>query len=342
MANKTRKNAVIFACDHNYIWPALLAANAISDHAKVKDFDIRIFSATHIPDQFSDFARPGIEAEVLSMDGFTVETGITDRYSMATFLRLFALEKIQDDYDRILYLDADIAVRHGDVDIFWTTDLGERPVAAVRDWFNWGKIKPVNQRYMNSLGISQDTGGYFNSGFLLVDAAKWRQENLSDQVRRFLVDQPELCRFHDQSALNYILKSRWAEVSPLWNWQTRVLHHILMIETRDPHIVHFNARRKPWRDRERIINVAFKDPLIHLAKQVGWNAFDDEYSLGPMRVRKEKVRAIETAELYASLPEYLDQIWPYLSRTDFIDTNPGESPTDLKTYSAIQASSKTD
>lgn len=314
------QNAVIFACDHNYIWPALLAANAIYDQAATHDFDIRIFSATYVPDGFAELCRPGVTAEVLPMGDFSVKTGITERYSMATFLRLFAIRKIETEYNRVLYLDADIAVRHGDVNVFWDVDLGGRPAAAVRDCFNWGHVRPLNANYMQSLGISEETGGYFNSGCILLDMREWAQQDLVGSVLEFLDTQPELCRFHDQSALNYVLKGRWAEISPLWNWQTRILHHILMIETRDPHIVHFNARRKPWRDRERLINVAFKDPLKNLAKKVGWDAFNDEYSMGPMRPRKEQIRAREIAALYQSLPSYMSQIWPYMSRDDFIDT----------------------
>ncbi|WP_170335332.1 glycosyltransferase family 8 protein [Ruegeria arenilitoris] len=323
------KHAVIFACDHNYIWPALLAANAVYDHAASKEFDIRIFSSTYVPDGFAERCRPGVTAEQLPMGDFSVKTGITERYSMATFLRLFAIRKIEADYDRILYLDADVAVRHGDVNVFWEADLGGRPAAAVRDWFNWGPVKPLNAGYMQSLGISEATGGYFNSGYLLVDAKEWARQDLVGEVLCFLDSCPELCRFHDQSALNYVLKGRWAEVSPLWNWQTKILHHILMIETRDPHVIHFNARRKPWRDRERMIGVAFKDPLKDLAHAVGWDAFDDEYSMGPMRRRKERVRAETIAALYQSLPTYMSQIWPYLSREDFIDTPHGERVIDI-------------
>lgn len=319
-------NAVIFACDHNYIWPALLAANAVADHAKNRNFDIRIFSATYVPDRFDEFARPGVTAEVLPMGDFTVKTGITDRYSMATFLRLFALRKIEADYKRILYLDADITLRHGDVGVFWDADLGGRPAAAVRDWFNWGPVKPLNARYAASLGIDAARDGYFNSGYLLVDGPEWCRGGITQKVLNFLDERPDLCRFHDQSALNYVLQGQWAEVSPLWNWQTKVLHHILMIESRNPHVIHFNARRKPWRDPDRLISAGLKDPLIYLADQVGWDVFKEKNQLGPMRPRRELIRAKTMADLYETLPQYHAKVWPYLSRTDFVDMQARPAP----------------
>ncbi|MEM7270610.1 MAG: glycosyltransferase family 8 protein [Pseudomonadota bacterium] len=313
------KNAVIFACDHNYIWPALLAANAVAEFASDLNFDIRIFSCTYVPDNFAEHAAPGVQAEVLPFGDFTVKTGVTERHSMATFLRLFAVQKILADYDRILYFDADMTVRHGDVGVFWDADLGGRPTAAVRDWINWGVVRRPNRDYLHGLGISEETGGYFNSGFLLIDAKEWRRLDLIGQILKFLDEEPELCRFHDQSALNYVMKGRWAEVSPLWNWQTKVLHHILLIETRNPYVVHFNARRKPWRDRDRMLGSEFAGPMQRIASKTDWTAFDDDHYAGPMRARREMIRAEELAQLYQTLPEYLETISPYLGRTDFVD-----------------------
>lgn len=314
-----QKNVVIFACDHNYIWPALLAANSIARYASRLDFDIRIFSCTYIPDGFTERCAKGVTAEILHMGDFSVKTGITERYSMATFLRLFALEKIADNYDRILYLDADIAVRHGDVNIFWDVDMQGKPAAAVRDWINWGFIKTHNRNYMEALGATQENGGYFNSGFLLIDCKEWQRLDLTNAVKAFLDEKPELCQYHDQSALNGVLAGNWAEVSPYWNWQTKVLHHILMIEARDPNIVHFNARRKPWRDRDRLLGYEFKGPMMDLANEVGWDAFNDVYSAGTMRPRKELIRAQQLSKLYNTLPLYIKTVKPFLYRTDFID-----------------------
>lgn len=254
------------------------------------------------------------------MGDFTVQTGISERHSMATFLRLFALKKIENDYDRILYLDADVSIRHGDVGVFWDVDMGGRPAAAVRDWTNWGNIKRHSQRYFDQLGVSMQDGGYFNSGFLLVNGPVWTEMDITQRVYNFLEEHPDKCRYHDQSALNGVLAGQWAEVSPLWNWQTKVLHHILMIETCDPHLVHFNARRKPWRDRDRLLGNEFRGPMIELADKVGWEVFDRPYSRGPMRPRNARIRSKHLAELYASMPNYLEHTRKYINRSDFLDS----------------------
>lgn len=315
----TNKYAVIFACDHNYIWPALLAANGIVKHARNRNFDVRIFSCSHIPDGFIERCEEGVTAEILSMGDFSVKTDITARYSMATFARMFALEKTQHEYERVLYLDADISVRHGDVGVFWDVDFNGKPAAAVRDCLGWGEIRPTNLRYINSLGSTPESGGYFNGGVLLADCKAFRDQNIVSKARNFLEEKPELCKYHDESAFNAALAGNWSEISYLWNWQMRMLHHILLVETRDPHVVHFNARRKPWRDRDRLLGTEFKGPLMKLADDVGWDAFVDEYSHGQMRPRKERIRATQMRDLYDTLPRHLQWIKAYMNRTDFID-----------------------
>jgi hypothetical protein len=52
---------------------------------------------------------------------------------------------------------------------------------------------------------------------------------------------------HDQTLLNCVLRGRWAELSPTWNWQyswsARMSEAML-----DANIVHFIGADKPWKD----------------------------------------------------------------------------------------------
>jgi len=312
-------NALIFCCDANYFWPAAFAANRVAELSPDRDFAIRIFCSDPIPDGIARHAAPGVTAEPLSMGEFRFFREFGDRISLAAFLRIFALDRIAAEHPRVIYYDADVAFRHGDFARLLRTDLGDKVVGAVRDSANWATPDDKNARYFAALGVGPETGGYFNSGFLLVDTARWQAEGIGDTTLRFIAEHPELCRYNDQSALNHALRGRWAELSPTWNWQAGKPHPMLLVDTRDPAVVHFNSRQKPWRDGLRTIPAAFKDPFRDWGRKVGWTVPDDNAVLAPIRAKREAARARELAETYASLPDWVAAHADYLNRRDFAD-----------------------
>lgn len=313
------KFAVIFACDHNYIWFALNAANSLVRNSDNANFDTRIFSCTFVPDGFDEHCDPRVSAETISMGDFVPSTGFTQRHSIATFARIFAIEKVAKEYDRIIYLDADIAFQHGDISIFWDIDLKDHPIAGVRSPSSWGANSPKTQRYYSNLSPKIVNGQYYNTGFLLLDCNVWKTEGIFDKIVSFLEEFPELCRYHDQSAFNAVFAGRWAEISYLWNWQISNLLNAFLIRTRDPHIIHFNHQVKPWRDPKRLLEPEYKRSLMNLSEAAGLDIFDGWFQRGSMSSKNESNYVRRMADNYNRLPEYLAAITPYLDREDFID-----------------------
>lgn len=317
-------NAVIFCCDANYFWPAAFAANRVADLSPDRDFAIRIFCSDPIPADFARHAAPGVSAETLSMGDFSFFREFTDRISNAAFLRIFALDRIAADHGRVVYYDVDVVFRHGDLSRLFTLDLGDKIIGAVRDTLDWAEPSDRDAKYMAALGVSADTGGYFNSGFLLVDCARWAAQGIGEKTLRFIAEQPELCRYNDQSALNHALAGKWAELSPLWNWQAREPETLALIDTRDPHVVHFNARQKPWRDSQRVIPAAYKDPFRDWGRKVGWTLPAEIEDRVYTRRKREEARAFALSQTYAGLADWVSAHNRYLRRKDFIDSEPSE------------------
>ncbi len=317
-------NAVIFCCDANYFWPAALAANRVASLAPERDFDIRIFCSDPIPDAFCRHAAPGVTAEPLSMGDFSFFRAFSDRISKAAFLRIFALDRIAADHDRVIYYDVDVTFRHGDLSRLFALDLGDKTIGAVRDTADWTTPSERDARYFAALGVGPDTGGYFNSGFLLVDTARWQAQGIGETTLRFIAEHPDLCRYNDQSALNHALAGKWAELSPLWNWQVRDAEVLALVDTRDPHVVHFNGRQKPWRDSQRQIPAAFKDPFRDWGRQVGWTLPPEIEDRVYTRKKREASRAQAIAQTYAGLPDWVEAHKRYLRRKDFIDSDPSD------------------
>ncbi|MBX8936865.1 glycosyltransferase family 8 protein [Enterococcus gilvus] len=175
----------------------------------------------------------------------------SDRIPETAYYRIAIPELLKNkDIDRVLYLDCDmIAVE--DISELWNIDLTDYTVAAIED-------AGFHQR-LEKMEIACDSTKYFNSGFMLINVKKWLNENVTKRVLRFIEDNPEKLRFHDQDALNAILHDQWLPLHPKWNAQSYIMNREVKhpdptgereySETRKaPKIIHYSGHIKPWSD----------------------------------------------------------------------------------------------
>lgn len=97
--------------------------------------------------------------------------------SYAAYFRFFIPEVVEEE--RVLYLDSDIVVDGNLTDLF-ETDLGDCPLAAVRD-----DLQQTN----------------FNSGVMLINNKYWREHDISTQLFE-VADQYHEYEYGDQGLLN--------------------------------------------------------------------------------------------------------------------------------------------
>jgi lipopolysaccharide biosynthesis glycosyltransferase len=106
------------------------------------------------------------------------------------------------------------------------------------------------------LGLSS-AAAYFNAGIMLVNVARWREEQVARRAFECLRVNAAHVRFWDQYALNILFSGQWRIADPRWNQNSHVfqlpsweLSHYTKDELdqlkRDPWIVHFNYLPKPW------------------------------------------------------------------------------------------------
>jgi lipopolysaccharide biosynthesis glycosyltransferase len=102
----------------------------------------------------------------------------------------------------------------------------------------------------------------FNSGFMVVNLAQWRQMQVSDIAERFLYEYSDALFTHDQHTLNLIFKSKWQRIDLKWNYMEDF--HRFSSKSRsytaqeieaarqDPIIIHFAVGTdKPWLRKSR-------------------------------------------------------------------------------------------
>lgn len=179
--------------------------------------------------------------------------------SLASYFRLFLTDILPPDIDRVLYLDADIAILD-DVRPLWDCRLDGALIGAVEDAFansptlfsNSAEAQPTsNER----LGLPAEHT-YFNAGILVIDLAAWRRNDLLPTFVKYVEANHGVLRFHDQDAMNAVLSGRVKYLPHDWNFQAKTTASDMArigvpIEDfermrRNPHIVHWTSSRKPW------------------------------------------------------------------------------------------------
>lgn len=192
-----------------------------------------------------------------SLDSQVQQLEAGGHISAATYIR-FEIPNLLIGLDKVLYLDADLAVEDN-LKVFWDTDVDNYYVAAVEN--------PFFDRY-ESLGM-ESSCGYFNAGVLLMNLSRWRLEDVKNKAIDFLIEKKSIALMFDQDALNVVFNGEWKKVSIRWNLQTSYLRHrkklpALSSEIKsafiNPGIIHYSSSSKPW-------NVLDPHPLTYVYRQ---------------------------------------------------------------------------
>lgn len=208
-----------------------------------------------------------LEADLSVLKGLPVSGHV----NYCTYLRILMPQLLPNTVERAIYLDADVMVL-ADLGKLWDEPLDGWHCRAVQEVSApvmdarlglltyrrcapyLSTIRPVpNYR---SFGFSPSSQ-YFNGGVMLVDLAKWRQDDITEKLLRCLQDNRRYVRWWDQYALNVVLAGKWGKLDNRWNqtsqiytfpsWDQSPLDEATFNRLRrDPFIVHFNARQKPW------------------------------------------------------------------------------------------------
>jgi lipopolysaccharide biosynthesis glycosyltransferase len=160
--------------------------------------------------------------------------------SKAMYFRIFIDEYLDENYQRVLYLDSDMIISDDISDLF-ILDMKGFEIAAVPDAhvFRNEKIE-LKKR----LGINKRED-YFNSGLLLIDLEKYRSADIKNRVFSFIKNSSDKLYFPDQDALNYVLHDRYLKLPITYNFQSAMKKH--QLESNGyPKVIHYTGHAKPW------------------------------------------------------------------------------------------------
>ncbi|MCD8291575.1 MAG: glycosyltransferase family 8 protein [Prevotella sp.] len=96
--------------------------------------------------------------------------------NMVDFARLFAADLLPEDIDKVIQLDCDLVIRHP-IDELWNLELGNDYCRMINEGHS-AKMREV-------LNIPKE-GMYYNSGVVLINLKKWRDDNIGQKCIDYL------------------------------------------------------------------------------------------------------------------------------------------------------------
>ena len=157
---------------------------------------------------------------------------VSDHVSNATYYRLIMAEILPKHIDKILYLDSDVVVI-SPLEELYNIDLENYFIAA--SGFSGTLVKSKG----------------FNSGVMVVNLEKWRNEQISTKVIDFATQNRNKLPYHDQSALNRVIKQNYLIIDRKWNFQVDLSPRKIQkpddnIALKNARIIHYIGSSKPW------------------------------------------------------------------------------------------------
>ena len=201
--------------------------------------------------------------------------------------RLLVGKLIPEIVERILYLDGDTIVRH-DLSELWESDMNGCIIGAC--------VEPtVDKQRKNKLGLEHSP--YFNSGVLLIDLKRWRENKAGERIIEFYREGQGKLFAPDQDAINGALKGEIYILSPKYNFSnTFIFYPYRTIKKlmegnnfisesaykdskKDPYIIHYLGEERPWRKgsthkyKNDYIHYLNKTPWKHTKLEDGWHLY---------------------------------------------------------------------
>jgi lipopolysaccharide biosynthesis glycosyltransferase len=246
------KIVVVASSDDNYAVPLhVLFCSLLHNTSRPDRFELFIIDdgiTSEKKQKLTDeVVSLGAQATFLAVDQAAYAGLPTQKHiSAAAYYRISIPELFDESVTRAIYLDCDLIIR-ADLQDLWDVDLDGHAVAAVEN---------ISRSAYKKSGLSQ--ADYFNSGVLVLDLAKWREQNISEKFRIFMVEHQELIKFYDQCGLNGVFRGHWVRLAPHWNMQSGIYNNSAQIKRMkeagdydkavwSPSIVHYIGWSKPWR-----------------------------------------------------------------------------------------------
>lgn len=243
--DKRKVIPIFFASDNNYAPYLAVSLKSLLSNAS-SDFLYKIHILTsNICDEYKE------KINALKTDNSTIEFislenelkaikdkfHLRDYYSIETYYRFFIAD-LFPQYNKVIYLDCDIAVL-GDISDLYCTNITNYMVGAVQEQVM--SHYDVFGRYVEEV-LDVKRKKYFNAGVLLINTELFRaqhvQEKFFNMMARFKFRVTQ-----DEDYLNVICKNKVKYLDLGWN---KMPFEETGFDDVDLQLIHYNLGWKPW------------------------------------------------------------------------------------------------
>lgn len=156
-------------------------------------------------------------------------------WSQATYYRFLIDTSINDNINKILYLDSDILCINSFIDLLKKDFAPNITLMAVSDY-------PEMLSYAKK-ELKLSTNFYFNAGMLFINLKEWKKNNISNTaITRCLNNN---FKYYDQDILNILLSSKTTSLNNKYN----IIYHLADMKQGIPNdtvFLHYSGSVKPW------------------------------------------------------------------------------------------------
>ncbi|PRD54428.1 glycosyltransferase family 8 protein [Sphingobacterium gobiense] len=235
------RRAVALCVDSAYLPYASFVASQILEKETTRDFDIVIC----LPDTDKIPASTREDIRYCTVD-FSVIDGLpVGRLSSATYHKIFLPALFKDEYEQILYLDADVYVSAPCISqILDSNQEGKGLMMAIdiseierKSGFNF------HNAYLNRYIALKHQ--YRNAGVILFNTKRLLEIGYLEKMMAYARKNRQKLLRHDQTLINTVLYDEIGSLSFLYNYQLIDTTIPLSAEFQ-PKIFHFVGELKPW------------------------------------------------------------------------------------------------
>ena len=210
---------VVYAADEKFAEILTVSLESLYDSNKaltelnvyVLDDGLADTSKGWLKQQAEKYGRPLTFVGVKALDDYVgIEISFQKKLSRAAFYRLFCTELLKNDIERILYLDCDTVILDSLAEL---ENFEMSGFCAAAD-------EPTAMKMKKKIELS-GTDSYYNSGVMLIDLKKWRENNVTERFVAYLKEKNGNVSFEDQGVLNHVFLNQIDRLPMRYNVTTQ-------------------------------------------------------------------------------------------------------------------------
>lgn len=320
---------IVFSANAKYApYIAVTITSIIRNSSSTRKYRFYVLY-TELPDstilRLEDISGEYYETKCVNAKEFCRDGMYSSAYFSVEMYYRIMIPEIFQEYDKVLYLDCDTVVLH-DICELYDSDISNCLIGAIQNLMH-DKMKKYIQ-----FSLEIDPEKYINSGVILFNCSKCREENFTEKSFKLLAKRQDF-RYPDQDLINMMCIGKIHYLDIQWNftWHYRHLQESKNIELhlndediakfyeteKNPYLIHYTGEIKPWDNVNKYLSDYFWKYAVesnffnlYINRLVNVNKTNAAYNLYENKIKEleRKINGLEDkiAKIDIAHPDYCE------------------------------------